>query len=75
MKTVIALLMGVAALVIAQTATTSEPALADIHAAAATIKPEVTVSNVKGLVFDRFYQIWLENIVRILPKHPSPETS
>ncbi|KAJ6187564.1 hypothetical protein N7519_002472 [Penicillium mononematosum] len=62
MKAVLAVLMGVAALAVAQTATTSEPALADIHAAAATIKPEVTVSDVKGLAFDRFYQIWLENI-------------
>ncbi|CAI7598795.1 unnamed protein product [Penicillium glandicola] len=62
MKAVLAVLMGVAALTIAQTATTSEPALADIHAAAATTKPEVTVSNVKGLAFDRFYQVWLENI-------------
>ncbi|KXG47042.1 Phosphoesterase [Penicillium griseofulvum] len=62
MKAVFAVLMGVATLAIAQTATTSEPALAEIHAAAATTKPEVTVSNVKGLAFDRFYQIWLENI-------------
>lgn len=64
MKAVIAGLMGAAALATAQTATTSEPALADIRAATATTKPEVTVSNVKGLAFDRFYQVWLENIVR-----------
>lgn len=70
MKTVLAALVGVAALAVAQTATTSEPALADIHAAAATTKPEVTTSDVKGLAFDRFYQVWLENIVRDkLPKH------
>ncbi|KAJ5163418.1 uncharacterized protein N7500_005248 [Penicillium coprophilum] len=62
MKAVLAVLMGVAAQAVAQTATTSEPAVADIHAAAATTKPEVTVSNVKGLAFDRFYQVWLENI-------------
>ncbi|KAJ5130953.1 uncharacterized protein N7515_006992 [Penicillium bovifimosum] len=62
MKISLVILMGAAALVVAQTATTSEPALADIHAAAATIKPEVTTSNVKGLAFDRFYQVWLENI-------------
>ncbi|KAJ5185184.1 Phosphoesterase [Penicillium cf. griseofulvum] len=62
MKAVLAVLMGGATLAIAQTATTSEPAVAEIHAAAATTKPEVTVSNVKGLAFDRFYQIWLENI-------------
>lgn len=64
MKAVLVVLMEVAALAVAQTATTSEPALTDIHAAAATTKPEVTVSDVKGLAFDRFYQIWLENIVR-----------
>lgn len=64
MKAVIAVLMGSAALATAQTATTSEPAIADIHAAAATTKPEVTTSDVKGLAFDRFYQVWLENIVR-----------
>ncbi|CAI7619519.1 unnamed protein product [Penicillium viridicatum] len=62
MKAVLAVLMGAAALATAQTATTSEPAVADIHAAAATTKPEVTTSDVKGLAFDRFYQVWLENI-------------
>ena len=64
MKAVLAVLMGAAALATAQTATTSEPAVADIHAAAATTKPEVTTSDVKGFAFDRFYQVWLENIVR-----------
>lgn len=69
MKAVIAVVMGAAALATAQTATTSEPAVADIRAAAATTKPEVTTSDVKGLAFDRFYQVWLENIVRDkLPK-------
>jgi acid phosphatase len=63
MKAVIAVLLAVVAGVIAQTATTSEPALAQIQAAAATTKPEITTSNVKGLAFDRFYQVWLENIV------------
>ncbi|KAJ5774331.1 Phosphoesterase [Penicillium paradoxum] len=62
MKAVLAVLMGGAALAIAQIATVSEPSVAEIHAAAATTKPEVTVSDVKGLVFDRFYQVWLENI-------------
>jgi hypothetical protein len=64
MKAEFAVLLAVAAAAIAQTATTSEPALAQIQAAAATTKPEVTTSNVKGLAFDRFYQVWLENIVR-----------
>jgi acid phosphatase len=63
MKAVFAVLLAVAARVIAETATTSEPALAQIQAAAATTKPELTTSSVKGLAFDRFYQVWLENIV------------
>lgn len=47
----------------AKVATTSEPSLSDIKAAAATARPESPTSNVKGLAFDRFYQVWLENIV------------
>lgn len=47
----------------AQTATTSEPALPAIQAAAATTVPFSPTSNVSGLAFDRFYQIWLENVV------------
>ncbi|KAJ5894107.1 Acid phosphatase [Penicillium taxi] len=42
-------------------ATASEPALSDIAAAQATTLPETTTSDVKGLAFDRFYQVWLEN--------------
>ena len=64
MNAVIAVFLAVAAGAISQTATTSEPALAQIQAAAATTKPELTTSSVKGLAFDRFYQVWLENIVR-----------
>lgn len=63
MKTAVALLVAGAALAHAQTATTSEPPLKDIKAAAATTKPESPVSDVKGLAFNRFYQVWLENIV------------
>ncbi|KAK5791454.1 hypothetical protein VI817_006763 [Penicillium citrinum] len=46
----------------AEVATTSEPSLSDIKVAAATARPESPTSNVKGLAFDRFYQVWLENI-------------
>ncbi|KAJ5683404.1 hypothetical protein N7462_006569 [Penicillium macrosclerotiorum] len=46
----------------AGTITTSEPSLQDINAAAATTLPYSPTSNVKGLAFDRFYQIWLENV-------------
>lgn len=56
--------LGAATLARAGTITTSEPAVAAIDAAMATTLPESTNSNVKGLAFDRFYQVWLENIVR-----------
>jgi acid phosphatase len=47
----------------AQTITTSEPALPAIQAAAATTLPYSPVSNVSGVAFDRFIQVWLENVV------------
>ncbi|KAJ5294161.1 hypothetical protein PENANT_c028G08916 [Penicillium antarcticum] len=62
MKAIIAIVLATVISAMAQVATVSEPALSEIHAAAATIKPQVTTSDVKGLVFDRFYQVWLENI-------------
>lgn len=64
MKILITGLLAMAAVAVGQIATVSEPALEQIHAAAATTKPELTTSSVKGLVYDRFYQVWLENIVR-----------
>ncbi|RAL17606.1 acid phosphatase [Aspergillus homomorphus CBS 101889] len=39
----------------------SGPSLSDIATAAATAVPEAPVSNVQGLAFDRFYQLWMEN--------------
>ncbi|KAJ5772287.1 hypothetical protein N7520_002816 [Penicillium odoratum] len=42
-------------------ATASMPSLAEVEAAAATVVPLSPVSNVKGLAFDRFTQIWFEN--------------
>lgn len=65
MKVAFATLLASAILARAQVATTSEPAPAQIAEAAATIMPESPVSDVKGLAFDRFYQVWLENIVRV----------
>lgn len=41
---------------------TIEPSLASIQAAAATATPLSSTSNVQGLAFNRFYQLWLENI-------------
>lgn len=39
------------------------PSQAEIDAARATVQPFSPVSNVKGLAFDRFAQIWIENTV------------
>ncbi|KAE8354055.1 acid phosphatase PHOa [Aspergillus coremiiformis] len=61
MKSIIASLLT-ASLAYAQTATESEPSLSDIQGAAATTKPYSPVSSVTGLAFDKFYQVWLENI-------------
>ncbi|KAE8152148.1 acid phosphatase PHOa [Aspergillus avenaceus] len=51
-----------ASLAYAQTATEKEPLLSNIQDAAATTKPYSPVSNVTGLAFNKFYQVWLENI-------------
>jgi hypothetical protein len=40
---------------------TIEPSLTQIEQSAATALSRSPVSNVKGAVFNRFYQIWLEN--------------
>lgn len=64
MKAAFATLLAAATLARAQLlASTSEPPMAQITSAAATVKPESPTSDVKGLAFDRFYQVWLENIV------------
>ncbi|KAJ5929168.1 hypothetical protein N7454_007016 [Penicillium verhagenii] len=55
-------LLAAATLALAGVATVSEPDKSDILKAQATTLPEFSTSNVKGLVFDRFYQVWLENI-------------
>lgn len=50
---------------------TIEPTQASIYATAATASALAPVSNVKGLAFDRFYQIWLENTVGAHCRSPS----
>jgi acid phosphatase len=37
------------------------PSKPEIEAAAATAAALSPTSNVKGIAFDRFYQVWLEN--------------
>lgn len=42
---------------------TVEPSLTQIEATAATASSLSPTSDVKGIAFDRFYQVWLENTV------------
>lgn len=65
--TLLALLSGLA-LGAAKTITEQNPSQAEIDAARASVLPHSPVSNVKGLAFDRFAQIWIENTVRASPK-------
>lgn len=51
-----------ASLAYARTETEKNPSQPEIEAAAASTEPYSPVSNVKGLAFDRFFQVWLENI-------------
>ncbi|KGO69482.1 Phosphoesterase [Penicillium italicum] len=53
--------VGALALAAAKTTTEKTPTQAEIDAARATALPYSPVSNVKGLAFDRFVNIWLEN--------------
>ncbi|KAK1142242.1 hypothetical protein N8T08_007986 [Aspergillus melleus] len=54
-------LLGGLSLALAKTTTKELPSRAEIEAAQATVLPYSPVSNVKGLSFNRFVNIWLEN--------------
>lgn len=56
-------LLGGFSLALAKTTTKELPSRAEIEAAQATVLPYSPVSNVKGLSFNRFVNIWLENTV------------
>lgn len=56
-------LVGGLALATAQTNPQQTYTPAEVAAAQAVVKPFSPVSNVKGLAFDRFVNIWLENTV------------
>ncbi|KAJ6096401.1 phosphoesterase-domain-containing protein [Penicillium sp. IBT 16267x] len=58
----IAAVLAIAGLAAGATITTTEPALAAIKAAQQTTVPQSWTSNVTGKAFDRFYQVWLENV-------------
>lgn len=47
----------------AETSTIEYPTAAEIEAAQASVLPYSPVSNVKGLAFDRFVDVWIENTV------------
>jgi acid phosphatase len=47
----------------AETSTEQYPTAAEIAASQASVLPYSPVSNVKGLAFDRFVDIWIENTV------------
>lgn len=66
------MMLAAAGVAVAQVATTSEPALSQIQAAAATTLPYSPTSKVQGVAFDHFYQIWLENVVSgLVCSHPT----
>lgn len=68
MKGAIATLLTSAILARADVITTSEPAQPQITAEINTTKTESPVSDVKGLAFNRFYQVWLENVVSVVSR-------
>lgn len=59
------LLIAAATLASAETITTTQPSPEEIEKARATAVPLSPTSHVKGLAFDRFIQIWLENTVSV----------
>ncbi|KAL2848102.1 phosphoesterase family-domain-containing protein [Aspergillus pseudoustus] len=62
MKPSIPILFGPIASAAAQTPTNTQLPLSDIAHSAATTEPYSPVSHVEGLAFNRFFQIWFENI-------------
>jgi acid phosphatase len=56
-------LLGGLSVALAQTSSEQYPSIAEIEAAQATVQPYSPVSNVRGLAFNRFVNIWLENTV------------
>ncbi|KAF7121842.1 hypothetical protein CNMCM5793_009395 [Aspergillus hiratsukae] len=54
-------LLGGLSVALAQTSSEQYPSPAEIEAAQATVQPYSPVSNVQGLAFNRFVNIWLEN--------------
>ncbi|KAL4922713.1 phosphoesterase family-domain-containing protein [Aspergillus aurantiobrunneus] len=62
MKYLSSTFLGAITFAFSQIATTTQVPLSDIVASAATIEPYSPVSNVEGLAFNQFFQVWFENI-------------
>jgi acid phosphatase len=61
-KQTLSCLAGALAVASAATSTVNRyPSTAEVEAAAATVQPESPTSNVHGLAFNRFVNIWFEN--------------
>jgi hypothetical protein len=65
MKSSITIWLGIIAFAAAQTTPDAQISLSDIANSAATTEPYSPVSHVEGLAFNRFFQVWFENIVRL----------
>lgn len=65
-KQTLSAFVGALALAGAKTIPASDeyPSASEIASAQASVLPYSPVSNVKGLAFNRFAQIWIENTVR-----------
>lgn len=64
-KQTLSAFVGALALASAKTIPPSDqnPSASEIESARASVLPYSPVSNVKGLAFNRFAQIWIENTV------------
>lgn len=58
-------LLGALAPALAQSTPAQDPSAQKIARSRATVQPHSPVSNVEGLAFNRFVNIWLENTVSI----------
>lgn len=65
LKTSLVSLFGGLSLVVAQSSGAQDPSSEEIAKSRATVEPHSPVSNVEGLAFNRFVNIWLENTVSI----------
>lgn len=65
-KKSLAVFIGALALAAAETTTVEYPTDAQVEEAAASVVPLSPTSHVRGLAFDRFVNVWIENTVCLL---------